>query len=267
MKPHRLALTALGPYADEVVVDFDSLGQQGLFLIHGKTGAGKTFLLDALCFALYGDVPGVRGSHTLRSDHARDGVKSVVALEFSAHGSRWRVTRRPRYDRPKKRSAGTTPEFATATLERSTHQEWKTVAQKIPDVTQKIEDLVGLDVQQFQRVILLPQGRFQEFLRDDVNTREKLLRGLFDTSTFELLASWLSDEASHRSDAADERERTLVELRRRASDDWASLLESPQTIWRSLAESMRMPARRPPYGTSEAPSSKRNSRSTSTAPP
>ena len=98
MKPHRLAFCALGPYADEVEIDFDPLVEEGLFLIHGPTGAGKTFLLDALCFALYGDVPGERGRHTIRSDHAALNVSPWAELEFTSQGHRWRVRRSPEHE-------------------------------------------------------------------------------------------------------------------------------------------------------------------------
>ncbi len=157
MKPHRLAFCALGPYADEVEIDFDPLVEEGLFLIHGPTGAGKTFLLDALCYALYGDVPGERGRHTVRSDHAPLDVSTWAELEFTSQGHRWRVRRSPEHEAAKVRGEGTTRRLAEATLERREGDEWRAVAGKIREVNDEIAGLLGLTAEQFQQVILLPQ--------------------------------------------------------------------------------------------------------------
>ena len=158
MKPHRLTFCALGPYADEVEIDFDPLVEEGLFLIHGPTGAGKTFLLDALCFALYGVVPGDRGTHTVRSDHAALDVSPWAELEFTSQGTRWRVRRSPEHERAKKRGEGVTGVPASATLERHAGNEWRAVAAKTREVNSEVNGLLGLTAQQFQQVILLPQG-------------------------------------------------------------------------------------------------------------
>ena len=116
MRPHRLELEAFGPYADPVLVEFDPLAREGLFLIHGSTGAGKTYLLDALCFALYGEVSGERSVKGLRSDHAAPGQVPRVTLEFSAAGGRWRVQRQPACEVPRSRGEGTTARPARAAL-------------------------------------------------------------------------------------------------------------------------------------------------------
>src|SRR4051795_2049648 len=107
MRLHRLELSAFLAFPEREVVDFDELGEAGLFLLHGRTGAGKTSLLDAVCFALYGDVPGGRcGASRLRSDHARPEVRTEVVLEATLRGRRVRVTRAPEQDRPKRRGEG-----------------------------------------------------------------------------------------------------------------------------------------------------------------
>ena len=173
MKPHRLAFCALGPYADEVEIDFDPLVEEGLFLIHGPTGGGKTFLLDALCYALYGDVPGERGRHTVRSDHAPLDVSPWAELEFTSQGHRWRVRRSPEHEAAKVRGEGTTRRLAEAKLERRDGDEWQAVAGKIREVNDEIAGLLGLTVQQFQQVILLPQGRFEQVLRSNSEDRER----------------------------------------------------------------------------------------------
>ena len=228
MKPHRLTFCALGPYADEVEIDFDPLVEEGLFLIHGPTGAGKTFLLDALCFALYGDVPGERGRHTVRSDHAPLNVTPWAELEFTSQGHRWRVRRSPEHERAKVRGEGTTRRLAEATLERREGDEWRAVAGKIREVNDEIAGLLGLTAEQFQQVILLPQGRFERVLRSNSEDREKLLRTLFDTTIFGAASEWLDNAAKSRRESAAEHERELANLRRRAAERWRSVTDEAE---------------------------------------
>ena len=227
MKPHRLTFRALGPYADEVEIDFDPLVEEGLFLIHGPTGAGKTFLLDALCFALYGDVPGERGRHTVRSDHAPLDVSPWAELEFTSQGHRWRVRRSPEHEAAKMRGKGTTRRLAEATLERREGDEWRAVAGKIREVNNEINELLGLTAQQFQQVILLPQGRFERVLRSNSEDREKLLRALFDTTIFGAASDWLDGEARCRREAASRHGDELANLRRQAAERWWSVTDEP----------------------------------------
>ena len=223
MKPHRLSFCALGPYAGKVEIDFDPLVEDGLFLIHGPTGAGKTFLLDALCFALYGDVPGERGRHTLRSDHAPLDASPWAELEFTSQGIRWRIRRSPEHETAKTRGEGTTRRAAKATLERSQGGEWQAVAQKTREVNEEIARLLGLSAQQFQQVILLPQGRFERVLRSNSEDRENLLRTLFDASLYKSASDWLDGEAKRLRESASEQERELANLRRQAAERWQSV--------------------------------------------
>lgn len=200
MRPHRLELEAFGPYADATVVDFDPLSREGLFLIHGTTGAGKTFLLDALCFALYGEVSGERSVKGLRSDHAPAGMVPRVALDFSVGGSRWRVERQPACEVPRSRGEGSTSRPARAALWRCRDDgEWRptdaAVAGSVSDVGREVTRLLGLQAAQFRQVILLPQGRFAEVLRAGPEQRESLLKTLFDTALYERLCGWLDGEA------------------------------------------------------------------------
>ena len=221
MRPHRLRLCALGPYPAETAIDFDQLVADGLFLIWGPTGAGKTFLLDALCFALYGEVPGERRHDALRSDHAPPHASPLVELEFTAQGTRWRICRTPWHERAKKRGEGTTENKPEATLERREGEQWRAVAQRISDVNAEITRLIGLTASQFQQVVLLPQGRFEKVLRSRSEDREQLLRTLFDTSIYASAASWLDEQAKQRRDTAAGIERELLGLRSRAADRWS----------------------------------------------
>ena len=123
MRPRHLELTAFGPYPGTVRIDFDELARDGLFLVHGPTGAGKTSLLDGMTYALYGGVAGTRRNDRLRSDHADPRVQTAVAFEFSLRGTDYRVTRVPPHERAKRTGSGQiqvqTPAFSM-TLERRT---------------------------------------------------------------------------------------------------------------------------------------------------
>ena len=161
MRPRRLELQGIGPYAEHTQVDFDQLAADGIFLIHGPTGAGKTFLLDAMCFALYGQVPGIRTPGDLRSHHAALTSPTSAEFEFDAHGEHWRVVRSPQYERPRIRGQGTTTSNPTAHLFKREGREWKPMANRTTEVNRQIHDLIGLDHEQFSRVMHLPQGQFQ----------------------------------------------------------------------------------------------------------
>ncbi|MEB3184036.1 MAG: AAA family ATPase, partial [Cyanobacteriota bacterium] len=152
MKPHRLRIEAFGPYAEPAEIGFDTLSQEGLFLIHGSTGAGKTFLLDALCFALYGEVSGDRSVKGLRSDHAPPAAVPRVCLEFSTGAGRYLVERSPAYTALKTRGAGTTDKAAQAVLFRLVGSDRETVVSRSSEVSREVEALVGLNAAQFRQV-------------------------------------------------------------------------------------------------------------------
>jgi exonuclease SbcC len=220
MRPHLLTIEAMGPYAGTETVSFDDLAAEGLFLIHGPTGSGKTFLLDALCFALYGEIPGARGDRGLVSHHAPAGATPRVTLEFTAQGGRYRVVREPFHEAPKKRGTGTTVRHPTASLERLDAGHQATLATKASEVRAEVVRLVGLSATQFQQVILLPQGQFEAVLRGRPETREALLEALFHTTGFEDLTEWLVEEARTKRHLVAEGQRRLAiladEARRRA---------------------------------------------------
>ncbi|WP_280429025.1 AAA family ATPase [Nocardia brasiliensis] len=200
MRLHRLEMTAFGPFAETTVIDFDALGADGLFLLHGQTGAGKTTVLDAIAFALYGKVPGARGeSKRLHSDHAPDQTPPQVVLEVTLGGRRIRLTRIPEFERPKLRGTGMRTDPAKATLT------WLDGRgenlSRIPDIGDEIIRLLGMSADQFFQVVLLPQGDFARFLRAENEDREKLLEKLFDTERFGSAEQWLADK--RRASAAD----------------------------------------------------------------
>jgi exonuclease SbcC len=202
MRLHRLTVTAFGPFAATETVDFDALGAAGLFLFTGATGAGKTSLLDAVSFALYGEVPGPRKqvSRALRSDHAAPGVAPQVVLDLTLRGRRLRVTRSPAWERAKRRGTGTTTEQSRVLVEERRSDEWAPLSTRLDEAGELLRELTGLTPSQFCQVVLLPQGQFAEFLRADADTRRKLLESLFDTGRFAAVESWLvgQRQAAHR---------------------------------------------------------------------
>ncbi|MEF9902461.1 SMC family ATPase [Streptomyces sp. P9-A2] len=189
MRLHRLDLTAFGPFGGSLTVDFDALSAAGLFLLHGPTGAGKTSILDAVCYALYGSVPGARQSGqgmTLRSDHAAPAVRTEVTLDLTVAGRRLEVTRQPPWQRPKKRGTGTTLDKAQTWLREydPAARSWKDLSRSHQEVGEEVTQLLGMSREQFCQVVLLPQGDFARFLRADAEARGKLLGRLFDTRRF-----------------------------------------------------------------------------------
>jgi exonuclease SbcC len=207
---HRLTIQAFGPFAGTEDVDFDALAGAGLFLLRGDTGAGKTSVLDAVCFALYGNVPGVRPTHRLRSDHAPADTRTRVVLEFSAAGRRLRITRTPKQTYPSTRTKnGTATAEATVQLHERTGPPdspatWEPVCSNHQDASREIEAALGLSKEQFCQVVLLPQGDFAKFLRADAKDRASLLRRLFDTARFQDLQAWLSSRSKTAKNDLDE---------------------------------------------------------------
>ncbi|MBK3574240.1 SMC family ATPase [Streptomyces sp. MBT65] len=189
MRLHRLDITAFGPFGGSQTVDFDELSSAGLFLLHGPTGAGKTSVLDAVCYALYGSVPGVRQSGqgiTLRSDHAEAGTRTEIRLELTVAGRRLELTRQPPWSRPKKRGTGSTLDKAQSWLREydAGAATWKDLSRSHQEIGEEITQLLGMSREQFCQVVLLPQGEFARFLRSDAEARGKLLGRLFDTHRF-----------------------------------------------------------------------------------
>ncbi len=205
MRPHRLELTAFGSFADRVVVDFDRLGQGGLFLMHGETGAGKTTVLDGLSFALYGRVPGERGIARLRSDHAAADTRTVVRLDVTIAGRRLRITRTPAQKRPKRRGTGATTEPASVALEEWTSgATWLPRSTRVGEVDLELSELLGMSAEQFHQVVLLPQGQFAKFLHSDAGERTALLARLFGTDRFRRIEEWLAEQRRQSRDALDQ---------------------------------------------------------------
>ncbi|HEU4332319.1 MAG TPA: AAA family ATPase [Lapillicoccus sp.] len=212
-------MTAFGPFAGTVSVDFDAVGVNGLFLIHGPTGAGKTSLLDAVCFALYAGVPGARpGGRALRSDHAGRDAIPVVRLEFGVGTRRFRVTRSPEFFRAKKRGEGFTKAPAAVVLEEHTGGRWRGVTTRADEVGDIVTEVLGMGLAQFSKVVLLPQGEFAAFLRATADERRTLLEKLFDISTYAGVETWLAERRRDLAAALTEVGAGLATDRARAED-------------------------------------------------
>jgi exonuclease SbcC len=213
LRLHRLTLTAFGPFAGTQHADFDELSGAGLFLLHGATGAGKTSVLDAVCYALYAGVPGARQQPggSLRSDHADAHTPTEVVLEATLGGRRLEITRRPEQLRPKRRGNGLTREKALSLLREwdAAEGQWRALSRSHQEIGAEIEVLTGMSREQFCQVALLPQGDFARFLRSGAEERGKLLGRLFDTGRFAAAEEQL---ARMRRDAHEEAKAADVAL-------------------------------------------------------
>ncbi|MFC8762743.1 AAA family ATPase [Streptomyces sp. NPDC057193] len=219
MRLHRLEITAFGPFGGTQTVDFDALSSAGLFLLHGPTGAGKTSVLDAVCFALYGSVPGVRQNPgtSLRSDHAPVGTSTEVVLELTVGERRLEITRRPAQQRPKKRGDGFTTEKAQTWLREydPAAGTWAGLSRSHQEIGEEITQLVGMSREQFCQVVLLPQGDFARFLRADAEARGRLLGRLFDTRRFAAVEERLAELRRAAQQQVEEGDERLLALAHR----------------------------------------------------
>ncbi len=186
MRLHRLEIEGFGPFRERQYVDFDDFAADGLFLISGRTGAGKSSILDAITFALYGSIPRYSsGEKRLRSDHSAPEEPTEVVLEFSAGEHRYRVIRNPEYLKPKQRGEGMTTQAAAVQLARWEDGEWRGMSARARDVGNDLDEILQLSREQFLQVILLAQNRFAEFLLAGNDERRKVLQTLFGTRRFQ----------------------------------------------------------------------------------
>ncbi|GLW20292.1 nuclease SbcCD subunit C [Microbispora amethystogenes] len=237
MRLHRLSLVAFGSFPGTEEVDFDALGEAGLFLIHGPTGAGKTTVLDAVCYALYGRVPGQRESaRSLRCDHAPPTRGPSVTLEATIRGRRLRVTRSPAWMRPKLRGSGLVEEKAKALVEELTEPggRWVARSTRSDEAGDFIGTLTGMNAAQFCQVALLPQGDFAKFLRAGGEERRELLERLFSVRVFGEVERWLADHRTRSGREAQElaqRVHSVLDRMRGAAGDLAlpEDADSPET--------------------------------------
>ncbi|MBR6671330.1 MAG: SMC family ATPase, partial [Ruminococcus sp.] len=194
MKPVYMEISAFGPFADKTVIDFSKIGDSGIFLITGDTGAGKTTLFDALSFALYGEASGGkerRISKNFRSDYAAAEVKTYVRLKFEHKGKIYNIERGPTYTRASKRGKGTTDEPAYASF--YCENEPENVCAKIDETDKKIYEIIGLDRKQFSQTVMIAQGEFMKILNEKSTDRKEIFQRIFNTSVFNRFQEKLKD--------------------------------------------------------------------------
>ena len=226
MRPVTLEMSAFGPYAGKEIINFDRLGTEGLYLITGDTGAGKTTVFDAIRFALYGVASGEnREKSMLRSQYALPETKTYVELVFSCNGKNYTITRNPAYERPKKHGEGTTSEPAHVLLKCPD----RAPMTKERDVTDYITRLLGIDKDQFARICMIAQGDFLKLLLADTQDRKKILRNVFHTENYQKLQERLKAETSR---ARTEYEKLSHSCRSDIESVDPSCSEELETIWK-----------------------------------
>ena len=197
MRPMTLMLTAFGAYAGSQTVDFEAAGAGGLFLVTGDTGAGKTTLFDGVCYALFGKLTGrVRSEKMIRSDYADDTLETSAQLTFSHRGQVWRIWRRPAQTRRKKRGEGTREITADALLERLEGETAIPVAEGKEKMDAAVEELLGIQVDQFRQIAMIAQNQFAELLNKSGRDRSAILRQVFATERCDALQTRLKEMAS-----------------------------------------------------------------------
>ena len=210
MKPLKLVLSAFGPYAGRTEIDFTRLGEQGLYLITGDTGAGKTIIFDALCYALYGETSGgTREASMLRSQYAAADVPTFVELAFRLRGQEYIVRRNPEYQRPAKRGSGLTLERAAAELR---YPDARQPVTKTGEVDRAVKELLGLDYKQFTQIAMIAQGQFRKFLDTNTDERSKIFRELFHTEFYQSLQERLKREALDKYKECEELQRRTAQF-------------------------------------------------------
>ena len=194
MRPLKLTISAFGPYAGKVELDMEKLGESGLYLITGDTGAGKTMIFDAITFALYGNPSGTsRDDSMLRSKYADVSTPTEVSMTFSHGGKTYAIKRSPEYERPAKRGTGTVKQLANAELicpDGTTYS-------KVREVDKKIQEILGIDWNQFSQIVMLAQGDFMRLLFADTKQRQEIFRELFRTKYYQTLQNRIKSDTKN----------------------------------------------------------------------
>ena len=223
MRPTKLVISAFGPYADRTVIDLDKLGRSGLYLIAGNTGAGKTTIFDAISYALFGHASGDNrdDSKLFRCLNAEPGTKTEVDLTFEYAGREYRIVRSPEQMRPKTRGEGMTKESASVAFYRPDESGKQGPASrpvcKEKEVSAAVQEIVGVDRNQFAQIAMIAQGDFLKLLLASTDERKKIFRRIFKTDKFALLQEELRKRASEIEGQCGERERVACAMVARVS--------------------------------------------------
>ena len=242
MRPIRLTMEAFGPYEKKTVIDFSELGARSFFLIHGATGAGKTTVLDAICYAFYGSASAAgRDSSMLRSRQAGPESDTYVRFRFALGERIYEIFRNPDYTRQRKRGAGTAQAKNDAELWLFEGEEKKSLAAGTKNVTQKMIELLGFASDEFRQVVLLPQGEFRRLLMADSAERQNIMERLFKTERFrrieEMLKSRAKDSAVRQQEISREREILLQDT---GADSLAAFRQQTQQEQAGLQKAQKL---------------------------
>lgn len=224
MKPIKLIISAFGPYADRMPdIEFSDFEEKGLFLISGDTGAGKTTIFDAICYALYGETSGsYRDTKNLRSEYANEKTESYVDFYFSHQGRNYHVYRQPSYERAKQRGQGVTSIKEKAVL----YEEDKLPIEGLTQVNSAVKELLGIDEKQFKQIAMIAQGEFWSLLNAKTEERTNILRTIFMTSGYKSIEFKLKARMDASSDIKDKDEHSIVQhFKDVQADDASPLLE------------------------------------------
>ncbi len=209
MRPLKLTLSAFGPYAGRTELDLDKLGRQGLYLITGDTGAGKTTIFDAVTYALYGEASGMnREPSMFRSKYAKPEMPTEVELTFAYGGKTYTVKRNPEYERPKARGEGSTTQKAEAEL----HYPDGRIVTKQRDVDQAIREIMGINRSQFMQISMIAQGDFLKLLLASTEERKAIFRQIFQTQLFQSLQEKLKRDAGSLNDQCNAARNSLTQF-------------------------------------------------------
>ena len=209
MRPTKLIMSAFGPYADSVEIDFDKLGDKGLYLITGDTGAGKTTIFDAIVFALFGEASGdSRERNMFRSKYAKPDTPTFVELNFENNGKKYHIRRNPEYIRPAKRGDGETKEAADATL---TFFDGKAPVTKMKEVTEAVSEIIGLDKKQFTQIVMIAQGDFLKLLLAKTEDRRSIFRQIFHTMPYQNLQDKLREKSKKLHDKYEDSQKSIAQ--------------------------------------------------------
>lgn len=206
MRPKKLIMSAFGPYAGREEIDFEKLGESGLYLVTGDTGAGKTTIFDAITYALYGEASGGnRDKSMFRSKYAKPEIPTEVELHFSYGGKDYRIKRNPDYERPKTRGSGMTQEKANAEL----HYPDGRVVSKQKEVNDAVVGIMGIDKKQFTQIAMIAQGDFLKLLTASTDDRQKIFRQIFKTDNYLQLQNKLKAETKKLQDQCDDIQKSI----------------------------------------------------------
>ena len=219
MRPIKLTISAFGPYANKTVIDFSKLGNGGLYLVTGDTGAGKTTIFDAITYALYGEASGKhRKSEMFRSKYADDDTETFVELEFECKQKQYVIKRIPKYERKKTRGEGTTLQNESAHLKTSEGRD----ITKTTEVTKEVEMILGVNKEQFTQIAMIAQGDFLKLLLASTEERITIFRQIFSTEKFEALQKQINEDFKN--------------MNRECEDLRNSLKQYKDSIWPRLPE-------------------------------